>query len=362
MNKNRLAFYIRRAIYIFTAWVLFAVGVFMYDYITLISNRALTTEYDFTSSFTAYLIVAVCAGIIGGTLTVNLMEYWLRKYRFWVALLLIIVIYTLVAVGVGTLGMLYIKGPEEGLPMFRQEAFANLSNFYQDPIFLKNYVIWLVLLLFTLIFLLVNDKFGPGVFVDYLKGKYFQPKKEERIFMFSDIKGATTLAETLGEADYFNFLKDFFKTISPAITEYKGEIYQYVGDEIVISWKVKESQNINALHCYYRMNELIQHHALHFQKKYGNLPHFKSGIHIGIAVVGEIGVIKRDIAFSGDVLNTAARIQAKCNELGVAILASEDYRKSIPEVPNEIELVSMGKHPLKGKAAEVELVSFRNKN
>jgi len=361
MNTNRLTFYIRRAIYIFSAWVIFAITVFIYDYITLKSNGSLPQDYNFTSAFTAYLIVALCAAIIGGTITVNLIEYWLRKYRFWVVLLLIIVVYTFVSLGIGAIGMLYINGPEQGLPMFRQESLSNLGGFYKKPIFLKNYVIWLVLLLLTLIFLLVNDRFGPGVFSDYLKGKYFHPKKEERIFMFSDIKGATTIAERLGETKYFQFLKDFFKYISPAITEYKGEVYQYVGDEIVLSWKVKENQNSNALECYYRMNDLIQQKATYFQDTYGFLPNFKSGIHTGMAVVGEIGVIKRDIAFSGDVLNTAARIQAKCNDLGVTILASEAYLQSILPISEKFEIIPIGEQVLKGKVSEVKLVSFRNK-
>ena len=45
------------------------------------------------------------------------------------------------------------------------------------------------------VLLLVNDKYGPGVFRDFLLGRYFQPKREERIFMFLDIKSSTTIAE-----------------------------------------------------------------------------------------------------------------------------------------------------------------------
>jgi len=369
MNRNRLAFYVRRAIYIFIAWVVFAVGVFMYDYITLVSNNALTSKYDFISSFTAYLVVAICAGLTGGIFTVNLMEYWLRKYRFWVALLLIVFVYTVVAVLLGSLGALYLNGPEEGLPLFRQEAILELPLFFSEALFLKNYVIWLILLVLTLIFLMVSERFGPGVFPNYLKGKYFQPKKESRIFMFSDIKGATPIAEAMGEEKYFYFLKDFFKFISPAITEFKGEIYQYVGDEIVISWKLKKtkkrkdrSPNLKSLCCYYSMKKLIEKRADYFQETYGVVPEFKSGFHCGTAVVGEIGVIKRDIAFSGDVLNTAARIQSKCNELGVGILASESYRACIEPIPSKYEVLPQGNQALKGKQTEVSLVSFRNKN
>ena len=51
-------------------------------------------------------------------------------------------------------------------------------------------------------------------------------------------------------------------------------------------------------------------------KNYGQITEFKVGIHYGKVTLEEIGVVKKDIVFSGDVLNTAARIQSMCNELG----------------------------------------------
>ena len=51
---------------------------------------------------------------------------------------------------------------------------------------------------------------------------------------------------------------------------------------------------------------------LHYQ--YGVVPEFKAGFHVGFATVGEIGVLKKIIAFSGDVLNTTSRIQSNCNK------------------------------------------------
>ena len=47
--------------------------------------------------------------------------------------------------------------------------------------------------------------------------------------------------------------------------------------------------------------------------KYGETPIFNAGMDAGVVTVTEIGDIKRDLAFHGDVLNTAARIQGLCN-------------------------------------------------
>ena len=77
-------------------------------------------------------------------------------------------------------------------------------------------------------------------------------------------------------------------------------------------------------------------------------------------MVGEIGQIKREIAFSGDVLNTTSRIQAKCNDLGVDILASEEFSKINYALPTGIKVEALGPKELKGKAEAMELVTFRN--
>ncbi|MEM7187107.1 MAG: adenylate/guanylate cyclase domain-containing protein [Bacteroidota bacterium] len=362
-GRNRLMFYVRRALWIFVSWVLLSLLIFFYDYITLLSNRALTSDYDLTSALTAYLIVSISAAIVGGTITVNIMEYWLRRFAFWKALVLIVVVYTLVAVLLGALGSLYLSGQELDLPMFHEEVVEELFHFFGKAIFVKNYIIWLLIVLATLIVLMVNDKFGPGVFPDYLKGKYFRPKRERRIFMFADVKDATTHAENLGEAKYFNFLKDFFKHITPAIIETKGEIYQYVGDEIVVSWKMKNGlRKGNAIRCFYMMKELLLQKSEYFQNTYDCLPTFKVGFHFGPVMVGEMGQVKREIAFSGDVLNTTARIQAKCNELGVDILASEAFSQLNYALPKGIRVLPMGPQSLKGKAEPVHLVSFGNEN
>ena len=50
---------------------------------------------------------------------------------------------------------------------------------------------------------------------------------------------------------------------------------------------------------------------------------FKAGLNVGKVMTVEVGVVKRDIAYHSDVLNTAARIQGMCNEKNATFLASE---------------------------------------
>ncbi len=361
-NSRKLWFYTRRAFGILVAWVIISNIMFFYEFITLKSNGVLSSSYDFYSAVVANLIVAVSAGIIGGVVTVNLMERWLRQLVFWRALVYLIIAYSVMALLVGSIGALYINSEELGLPFYDSEVLSGVGPFFTTWLFIKNYIIWLFIVLITLIVLMVNDKYGPGVFPDYLLGRYFRPKHERRIFMFADIKNATGIAEQLGEEKYFNFLKDFFRHIAPAIVQTQGEVYQYVGDEVVVSWKMKAGlRRGNAIQCFYSMKKIIKYKAPKYLIKYGVVPEFKVGYHFGTVMVGEIGQIKRDIAFSGDVLNTTSRIQAMCNELGVEILASKEFANIAYKLPKGVEKKEMGKEKLRGKSEKIELVTYFKK-
>jgi adenylate cyclase len=169
--------------------------------------------------------------------------------------------------------------------------------------------------------------------------------------MFLDLRGATTIAEQLGERRYFNFIKDVFRDSTPEILKSKGEIYQYVGDEIVISWKKDiGTLNANCLQCFFDIQQRLLDNASYYRENYdGIVPEYKAGLHFGFVMVGEIGIVKRDIAYSGDVLNTAARIESKCNELGVNILFSKALLVGLGSLPNPFKPREIGEIDLRGK-------------
>lgn len=358
-SRQNIWYYTKRAFWILVAWVLIFNAFFFYEYMNMLDANALASDFDFPTAFKANLFVSVIAGIIGGTITVNFMEYSLRKYAFWQALMIIIVTYFVVAILVSFVGGLFFYSSYMGKPFSSEEVVNAVKELFGSWLLVKNVIIWLFIVLGTLIVMMINDKYGPGVFPDYLRGKYFSPKRERRIFMFVDIRDATTIAENIGEEKYFNFLKDFFNHIAPAIQTTYGEVYQYVGDEVVLTWKMKKGlRNANALQCFYKMKEDIQKRSGYYQEKYGHTPTFKVGLHCGSVMVGELGEIKKDIAFSGDVLNTTARIQAQCNAKGVDILASKHFSELAYQLPSSVKIMQLGGEKLKGKTEEVSLVTY----
>jgi adenylate cyclase len=91
----------------------------------------------------------------------------------------------------------------------------------------------------VIIFLRQLDRLlGPGVLLRYVMGRYHRPRREHRVFMFVDITSSTELSERLSLEAYYGLVNDFFHDVSGPVLDTRGEIYQYVGDEVVITWKL----------------------------------------------------------------------------------------------------------------------------
>ncbi len=199
---------------------------------------------------------------------------------------------------------------------------------------------------------------GQNVLVNMIVGKYSEPIEEERIFMFLDLDASTTIAERLGNIRYHNLLDDYVYDITKPIIESRGEIYQYVGDEVVVTWTTDRPVDaMNSIDCFFRICDTMDRIAPKYQKKYGFVPGFKAGFHCGTVVAGQIGDVKKEIVFQGDVVNTASRIKETCGSLGVRILISRELLDKIPMEKSVYRSLRVGSFLLKGKEHEVELFS-----
>jgi adenylate cyclase len=232
-----------------------------------------------------------------------------------------------------------------------------MNEMLQTKLLLRKIMYWFVLLLSTKLFVEINEKYSPGVFIDIIRGKYMQPKIEKRIIMFVDLKDSTPIAEKLGHVENFKFIRDFIFDVSMAIIEHDGRIYQYVGDEIVVSWLFTKRNAKKSIKAIIDARKNLQNHGNYFRNNYDIIPEFRVGLHIGEVTVGQIGVIKKDLAMSGDTMNTTARIRNACNELNQKFLMSKDFmdNSGLKEWQGE----SMGIIDLKGKSDGVELFSIK---
>lgn len=171
--------------------------------------------------------------------------------------------------------------------------------------------------------------------------------------MFLDLKGSTSIAEKLPNKIYSALIRDFFYDVSDAILLYKGEVYQYVGDEIIVVWRVRQT-NLNCLRSFYKMKEIIESKRETYISRYGLVPEFKAGIHTGKVIVTEVGKQKKEIVFHGDVLNTTSRIEGKCNDLSQELLISDTMLQHL-DLKGEFKSQEKGDIELKGKAQKLKL-------
>lgn len=204
----------------------------------------------------------------------------------------------------------------------------------------------------------IEKLIGKNMLANYLKGRYRRPKKEIRVFMFLDLKSSTTISEKLGNDSYYSFLNDAIYEMSASIIETKAEIYQYVGDEIVFTWPLEKGiRNNNCLRLYEKISEQLEIKKSYFQKNYGYQPKFKAAMHAGIVLAAEIGHIKKDIVYSGDVLNTTARMESLCNKYQADILISKSLLNLLDN-KHEIIYEDLGAISLKGKDEKLELIKI----
>lgn len=178
--------------------------------------------------------------------------------------------------------------------------------------------------------------------------------EEDRIFMFLDMKSSTTHAEKLGAGRYSMLVQDCFFDMTKASRLSNAQIYQYVGDEAVFTWKTSEVNLKNSVQHYFNFRENLRQRSSYYLSQYGIVPEFKAGIHHGRVIRTHVGVIRKSIAFHGDAINTASRIQGKCNELGKDLLVSAAVRDGLYEA---FRISSEGSYQLKGKDCKVSIFS-----
>ena len=291
-------------------------------------------------------------GLLCGLIIGFLEEFYLRQFFSKIAFFMVLLIRTILYSILLCLILTAVLSIE--IALNRNIPYAEAFGIYlTGPDFQRDLVFSLLLIFLILLIIQVVQLFGIWNFIRLISGVYHQPKEVAKVFLFVDLRDSTTIAEKLTNEAYSNFIKDFFFYISDAITQYGGEVYQYVGDEIVINWPAKRN-DLRSIRCFFKMKEIIYERQDYFMQKYGVIPEFKAGLHYGNVIVTEVGKIKKEIVYHGDVMNTTSRIEGKCNELEQELLASSSAVDFILPEPSFL-VVEKGEIELKGKSSQLAL-------
>lgn len=277
---------------------------------------------------------------------------FLQRQPYWVTLAFKPIIY-----GILALFIVFITGIGLNRIYYGQIRWEQVLGNVTGKIFWVVLVFFLVTSFVISFLQIIRQYFGDRVLLNLITGKYSRPFEEYRIFMFLDMRSSTTIAEELGTIQYSRFVQDCFRDFTSVIEKHRPEIYQYVGDEVVLTWLPEVGlEDFNCIHTCYAFNAVLQAKKEYYLEEYGIVPSFKAGAHIGRVRVAEIGVIRRDIAYHGDVMNTTARIQSQCNSLGFDLLISEALWKELPKRTQGWTFKPVADVALKGKEFPVNLV------
>lgn len=333
---------------------------FDYSRFLTLSFTEKTEQYPYTEPGQSLFVLRLVLGLIAYSAMAYMLIFPLknrfRKYPLWLSFIFktLILCFLTALFAIVNFYIIYIF-----VYSINPIAATRTLSYYaiQTP-WLLNYVeSRLLLYIITLLILEINEKYSPGVFTDIFIGKYLKPKEEKRIILFIDLKDSTPTAEKLGHKKYFFYIRDFIHHISLALLEYDGLIYQYVGDEIVVSWLSTAGNKNKCIQSVIRARRIIQRESNYYRREYDIVPEYRIGVHLGMVMVGEIGIVKKDLTMSGDAMNTTARIRTMTGELNQKFIGSADFVKNAGLEAWQVE--SLGSIDLKGKELPMELFAIK---
>ena len=199
---------------------------------------------------------------------------------------------------------------------------------------------------------------GGRAFRNFITGRYHSPVEENRFVLFVDIAGSTGLAESLGGLAIHRLLDRTFRLLTLSVVDYRGEVLNYVGDEVIVTWPERDGAiDCRPLRCFVAMREELARASGELQREFGAAPRIRGSLHFGSVIIGEIGDVKRAIVFNGDVMNTAARLEELSRNVDGGFLASRAAMERFSSPP-PFAMRDLGRLPIRGRADGIDVVGI----
>ena len=335
--------------------------IFLINDISLTRYQNFNPSTDITLSIPVIIFGTLAMAIVGllvGTVEMVILEKRFRNFSLMRKVTYKLGVYLILMILLISITYPIAAAIEAKTGLADVEVWSKTARFFGSLTFLNTFLQLFFTLLLSLIYAAVSENLGHHVLRNFFTGKYHKPIVERRIFMFLDMKHSTTIAEQLGHVKYYELLKDYYESMSDSIIHFKGEVYQYIGDEVVVSWKEQSGLDEgNCIKCFYAIKKNLRNQSDSFVEKYNVIPDFKAGIHVGEVTTGEIGALKKEIVFTGDVLNTTARIQSLCKEYKSDLIISDILLSALKNIAS-FSTTSLGELTLRGKSNPIHLFAI----
>jgi adenylate cyclase len=204
----------------------------------------------------------------------------------------------------------------------------------------------------------ITNLIGARSLLNFLTGRYHAPVEENRFVLFVDIAGSTGLAESLGGLAIHRLLDRTFRLLTLSVVDYRGEVLNYVGDEVIVTWPERDGAvDCRPLRCFLAMRDGLVHAAGQFEREFSVVPRIRGSLHFGPVIIGEIGDVKRAIVFNGDVMNTAARLEELSRQVDGGFLASRAAMQRFSSAP-PFAVRDLGRLPIRGRVDGIDVVGI----
>jgi adenylate cyclase len=194
---------------------------------------------------------------------------------------------------------------------------------------------------------------GAGTLRSIVSGRYHRPRREERAFVFVDIRGSVSIEDRVGDVRFYSYVAEIFRAIEQAAMESGGDVLDYIGDQVMLSWPIgRPGENP------FMFIPALAHHLGSIQvglrSEYGTEAAVRVSIHAGTIVAGEIGEFHRKIMLLGSAVNVAARVEQIARDVGVDCIATSNALERF-ELPKFLTSRSLGIKQLRGKTQAIEV-------
>lgn len=201
-------------------------------------------------------------------------------------------------------------------------------------------------------------------------GRYFSPSVRDSIVaqevsfggvrvkaavLFSDIRGFTTMSESMSAEDTVSFLRAYHERMVEVIYRHGGTVDKFIGDGIMVTFGTPQpaaDDAERAIKCALDMQKSLDE----MNQANGKSIRMGIGIDFGDVIAGNIGSHNRlEYTVIGDTVNTASRIESATKEFGKSLLFSEAVRAQLPQGLQTVEVAEV---QLRGKTAGTKLYTI----
>ena len=181
-------------------------------------------------------------------------------------------------------------------------------------------------------------------------------KKATVTVLFSDIRGFTSLSETMSAEQVSEILNEYFTEMEPIVAKHNGIINKFIGDAVmaIFGEPIQDKNHaLNAVRCGYEMLVKVKE----LQRKWASegKPRIEIGVGIntGEVFVGNIGSVNRmEYTVIGDTVNLASRLESYNKIYKTSMLiGSTTYEAT----KNYIEVIKISDVEIRGKAHKMDI-------